>query len=92
MSWPKVLATWFGDIELIRRMPWPVLKAVPDVGGEVARAIDHFFAQPGNQQVIDDLLARGIVLTDSHAPNAARLWLQRHRQLLPIQAPHRLHR
>jgi DNA ligase (NAD+) len=66
----KVLAAWFGDIELIRRMPWPILKAVPDVGGEVARAIDHFFAQPGNQQVVDDLLARGIVIADAHPPMA----------------------
>ncbi|HEY2344570.1 MAG TPA: NAD-dependent DNA ligase LigA [Xanthomonadaceae bacterium] len=69
-STAKVLATWFGDIGLIRRMPWPILKAVPDVGGEVARAIDHFFAQPGNQQVIDALLAGGIVIGDAHAPIA----------------------
>jgi len=67
-STAKALATWFGDIALIRHAPWPVLKAVPDVGGEVARAIDHFFRQPGNQQVVDALLARGIVLEDSHAP------------------------
>ncbi len=69
-STAKALGTWFGDIDVIRHLPWPVLKAVPDVGGEVARAIDHFFAQPGNRQVIDDLLARGIVLADTHAPSA----------------------
>jgi DNA ligase (NAD+) len=68
-STAKALATWFGEIELLRRAPWPILKAVPDVGGEVARAIDHFFAQPGNQMVVDDLLARGIVITDAHAPS-----------------------
>ena len=55
-STAKALAVWFGEIELIRHLPWPVLKAVPDIGGEVARAIDHFFAQEGNQRVIDDLL------------------------------------
>ena len=64
----KVLAAWFGDIDLVRRMPWPILKAVPDIGGEVARAIDHFFAQPGNQRVVDDLIARGVAIADTHAP------------------------
>jgi DNA ligase (NAD+) len=66
----KMLAAWFGDIDLVRRMPWPILKAVPDIGGEVARAIDQFFAQPGNQKVVDDLLARGVVIADAHAPIA----------------------
>jgi DNA ligase (NAD+) len=67
-STAKALATWFGRIELIRHLPWPVLKAVPDIGGEVARAIDHFFMQPGNQQVIDDLLSRDVRIGDEHAP------------------------
>ena len=69
-STAKVLATWFGDMDRVRRMPWPLLKAVPDIGGKVARAIDHFFAQPGNQQVVDALLARGVVIADTHAPIA----------------------
>ncbi|MET3929884.1 DNA ligase (NAD+) [Lysobacter sp. OAE881] len=69
-STAKALAAWFGDIALIRRLPWPLFKRVPDVGGEVARAIGHFFDQPGNQQVIDDLLARGVTINDTHAPNA----------------------
>ncbi len=68
-STAKALAQWFGQLELIRHLPWPILKAVPDVGGEVARAIDHFFSQPGNQRAIDDLLTRGIVIGDEHAPN-----------------------
>ncbi|MCM2335727.1 MAG: NAD-dependent DNA ligase LigA [Pseudomonas sp.] len=65
----KALAMWFGDLETIRRLPWPLFKRVPDVGGEVARAIGHFLDQPGNQQVIDALLARGVVVTDAHAPS-----------------------
>ena len=69
-STAKTLALWFGGIELIRHLPWPVLKAVPDIGGEVARAIDHFFGQDGNQRVIDDLLARGVTIGDAHAPSA----------------------
>ncbi|MDR3388299.1 MAG: NAD-dependent DNA ligase LigA [Rudaea sp.] len=68
-STAKALAQWFGRLDLIRHLPWPILKAVPDVGGEVARAIDHFFAQSGNQHAIDELLKRGIVIGDEHAPN-----------------------
>jgi DNA ligase (NAD+) len=65
----KTLARWFGQLALIRHLPWPVLKVVPDVGGEVARAIDHFFLQAGNQKVIDDLLAGGVTISDEHSPN-----------------------
>ncbi|HZP65957.1 MAG TPA: NAD-dependent DNA ligase LigA [Rudaea sp.] len=67
-STAKALAQWFGRLELIRHAPWPVLRAVPDIGIEVARAIDHFFEQKGNQKVIDDLIARGVSLGDEHAP------------------------
>ncbi|KGM54943.1 NAD-dependent DNA ligase LigA [Lysobacter daejeonensis GH1-9] len=68
-STAKALAHWFGDLSLIRRLPWPLFKRVPDVGGEVARAIGHFLDQPGNQRVIDELLAGGVVLRDQHAPS-----------------------
>ncbi|WP_428736188.1 NAD-dependent DNA ligase LigA [Thermomonas sp.] len=68
-STAKALAQWFGDLALIRHLPWPLLKRVPDVGGEVARSIGHFFDQPGNQQVIDRLLARGVRIRDTHAPD-----------------------
>ncbi|NDK37242.1 NAD-dependent DNA ligase LigA [Pseudoxanthomonas gei] len=69
-STAKALANWFGDLELIRHLPWPLFKHVPDVGGEVARSIGHFLDQPGNQQVIDALLARGVVISDTHLPTA----------------------
>ncbi|KRG41579.1 aromatic ring-opening dioxygenase LigA [Stenotrophomonas pictorum JCM 9942] len=69
-STAKALSAWFGDLELIRHLPWPMFKRVPDIGGEVARAIGHFMAQPGNQQAIDALLARGVQITDRHAPSA----------------------
>ncbi len=69
-STAKALAAWFGDLDLIRRLPWPLFKHVPDVGGEVARSIGHFLDQPGNQQVIDDLLERGVRISDTHPPAA----------------------
>ena len=68
-STAKALATWFGSLARIRHLPWPVLTLIPDIGGEVARAIGHFFEQEGNQRVIDDLLARGVVPGDEHAPS-----------------------
>ncbi|MGN7725303.1 NAD-dependent DNA ligase LigA [Luteimonas sp. 22616] len=69
-STAKALAAWFGDLALVRHTPWPLLKLVPDIGDEVARAIDAFFEQPGNQKVIDDLLARGVRIADTHPPSA----------------------
>ncbi|MHC9085413.1 NAD-dependent DNA ligase LigA [Luteimonas sp. RIT-PG2_3] len=70
-STAKALAVWFGDLELIRHMPWPLFKRVPDIGGEVARSLGHFFEQPGNQQAIDALLQIGQVrIGDTHPPSA----------------------
>ena len=68
-STAKALSQWFGDLAIVRHLPWPILKLVPDIGGEVARAIDAFFEQPGNQNVIDALLAGGVTITDTHAPS-----------------------
>ncbi|WP_027079973.1 NAD-dependent DNA ligase LigA [Luteimonas mephitis] len=68
-STAKTLAQWFGDLDLIRHLPWPLFKRVPDIGGEVARALGHFLDQPGNQQVIDQLLERGVRIGDGHAPS-----------------------
>lgn len=70
-STAKALATWFGDLELIRHLPWPLFKRVPDIGGEVARSLGHFFEQAGNQEAIDALLQIGQVrISDVHPPIA----------------------
>ncbi|MCF7751471.1 NAD-dependent DNA ligase LigA [Bacillus subtilis subsp. subtilis] len=67
----KGLSTWFGDLELIRHLPWPLFKRVPDIGGEVARSLGHFFEQAGNQDAIDALLQVGQVrIGDAHPPSA----------------------
>ncbi|WP_133478702.1 NAD-dependent DNA ligase LigA [Cognatilysobacter segetis] len=68
-STAKALAAWFGSLDTVRRLPWPLFKLVPDVGGEVARSLGHFFDQPGNQAVIDALLERGVSPSDEHAPS-----------------------
>jgi len=69
-STAKALAQWFGDVELIRHLPWPLFRCVPDIGTESARALGDFFAQPGNQHAITDLLHAGVVLTDTHLPSS----------------------
>ena len=69
-STAKALAQWFGDMEVIRHLPWPLFKRVPDIGGEVARSLGHFFDQRGNQQVLAALFRRGVRISDTHPPSA----------------------
>jgi DNA ligase (NAD+) len=67
-STAKTLAAWLGRLEFVRGMPAPVLRVLPDVGDEVAASIAGFFAQDGNQGVVDALLAAGIAFSDEGAP------------------------
>ena len=68
-STAKTLASWLGRLEFVRSMPAPVLRVLPDIGDEVATSIAGFFAQDGNQQVVDALLEAGIVFSDEAAPS-----------------------
>jgi DNA ligase (NAD+) len=54
------LAQHFKDLDAIREASIEELQAVPDVGPVVAEHIYHFFRNPKNQHVIDDLLEQGI--------------------------------
>ncbi len=67
-STAKTLAAWLGRLDFVRSMPAPVLRALPDIGAEVAASIAGFFAQRGNQQVVDALLATGISFADESDP------------------------
>ena len=69
-STAKTLAKWLGKLEFVRDAPVAVLRVLPDVGPEVAASIAGFFAQTGNQRVLDALLAAGIVFEDEGAPSA----------------------
>jgi len=69
-STAKTLAAWLGSLVVIRRMPASLLRVLPDIGGEVAASIAGFFAQKGNQKVVDELLASGIVFSDETHPSA----------------------
>ncbi|HWU75101.1 MAG TPA: NAD-dependent DNA ligase LigA [Rhodanobacter sp.] len=68
-STARTLATWLGRLDFVRSTPAPVLRLLPDIGSEVADSIEGFFAQAGNQQVVDDLLAEGIRFGDETAPS-----------------------
>jgi DNA ligase (NAD+) len=68
-STAKTLAAWLGRLELVRSMPAPVLRVLPDIGAEVAGSIAAFFAQQGNQKVVDALLAAGVHFTDESDPS-----------------------
>jgi DNA ligase (NAD+) len=60
------------ELDMVRSMPAAVLRVLPDIGEEVASSIAGFFAQEGNQRVVDALLAAGITFTDE-APPSPRL-------------------
>ncbi|QLC72157.1 NAD-dependent DNA ligase LigA [Pseudomonas sp. LPB0260] len=56
----KLLARALGSLERIQQALPEVLTYLPDVGLEVAHEIRNFFDDSHNQQVIRDLLARGV--------------------------------
>ena len=56
-STAKTLATWFGSLARIRHLAWPVLTLVPDIGGEVARAIGA-----GDRDRASTLAAHGLLI------------------------------
>jgi DNA ligase (NAD+) len=68
-STAKTLAAWLGNLDFVRSTPAPVLRVLPDIGAEVAHSIDAFFNQPGNQKVVDALLAAGIRFSDESTPS-----------------------
>ncbi|TAL91156.1 MAG: NAD-dependent DNA ligase LigA [Rhodanobacter sp.] len=68
-STARTLASWLGRLDFVRSMPASVLRLLPDIGSEVADSIEGFFAQAGNQRVVDDLLAEGIRFDDETAPS-----------------------
>jgi DNA ligase (NAD+) len=68
-STAKTLASWLGRLEWVRSTPAPILRELPDIGGEVAGSIAAFFRQDGNRIVVDALLKAGVVLSDEADPS-----------------------
>lgn len=59
-STAKQLANAFGNLATVRHAPEPILACLPDIGGVVAQSIAHYFRQPAQQKLLDDLLAVGV--------------------------------
>lgn len=59
-STAKQLANAFGDLATVRHAPEPILACLPNIGGVVAQSIAHYFRQPAQQKLLDDLLAVGV--------------------------------
>ncbi|WP_274585429.1 NAD-dependent DNA ligase LigA [Neisseria leonii] len=57
----KSLAQAFGTLDRVRRAPEPLLACLPDIGSVVAQSVAGFFAQSAQQEMIDGLLAAGVV-------------------------------
>ena len=83
----KSLAQWLGTLDVVRTTPALLLRALPDIGGEVAHSIATFFEQPGNVAVVDALLTAGLTFADEAPPSAAlheRLGLAHLLSTLPV--------
>lgn len=65
----KTLAKWFGSLRMISHTPWLVLLVAPDIGEAVAKSIETFFSQPGNQSAIAALRLRGLVIENERSPS-----------------------
>ena len=56
----RALARRFGSLDALADATEDQLCAVPDVGPEVAGAVDDFFAEPGNKELLQDLKDLGL--------------------------------
>jgi len=61
----KDLARHFGKLDTLMNASVEQLLEVPDVGPIVAASIHTFFAQPHNREVVEQLLAAGVVPKES---------------------------
>ncbi len=87
-STAKVLADWLGSLDRVRRAPMALLRVLPDIGGTVAESIADFFAEPRNQQALNELLKAGVQAADEHAPSPKlRARLQDEVLLAALQIP-----
>ena len=81
-STAKQLASAFGNLDTVRRAPEPILACLPDIGSVVAHAIAHYFRQPAQQKMLDDLLQHVAPQATAPSPQtrahaAPEQWLQR---------------
>ena len=65
----EVLAETFADLVSLMDANEEQLVEIPDIGPIVSKAIIAFFDQPHNQEIIQDLLDRGINWSEQEPPN-----------------------
>jgi DNA ligase (NAD+) len=56
----KDLAKFFGNLDSLMQAYPETLQYIPNIGTEVAKSINHFFAERHNQEVIKQLITSGI--------------------------------
>lgn len=56
----KVLAQQFGSLIALERASLDELRAIHEVGPQVAQSVVNFFASPRNREILDQLLAAGV--------------------------------
>jgi DNA ligase (NAD+) len=61
----KDLAKFFGNFDRLMQAFPKTLSFIPNVGPEVAKSIYHFFAEPHNQDVINQLRTSGVLWDES---------------------------
>ena len=68
----EALSRAFGEIEALMKASVDVLQSVPDVGPVVARAVQGFFDEDANRDLIRRLRAVGVDMTADRSEPAAR--------------------
>ena len=69
----KDLAKHFGNLDAIMAATEDALLQVNDVGPVVAQSLAHFFAEPHNREVVEQLRACGIVWPEGEGTAAVRV-------------------
>lgn len=72
----QALAAYFADLDSIMQAGQDTLEQVEDVGPVVAFNISHFFSQPDNISVIEQLRSAGVTWPDIEKPDESELTLQ----------------
>ena len=62
------LAAYFKSIDNLRKATYEELVAVPEIGGRIAQSVIDYFAQPGNQHMVDKLERAGLQMTTDEKP------------------------
>jgi DNA ligase (NAD+) len=62
------LAAYFKNISTLRTASYEELTAVPEIGGRIALSVIDYFAQPGNQRMVERLEQAGLQMTTDEKP------------------------